>query len=177
MSKELQYTIVSENENDYSKIHTCLEAPTTPITKLTITGLTTLCTIVVLDENDYIEIDRKKYYIKESYTNINSITLAGILTNLFKQADETIVVSVDNSNRLQFKDSEKDEFLISSASYNMKQITGLYNTTFPIRVDENSVYILFHQLDFIYQHQFYISYQILVQGAFNQELEIYLIKK
>ena len=84
MSRELQYTIVSENENDYSKIHTCLEAPTTPITKLTITGLTTLCTIVVLDENDYIEIDRTKYYIKESYTNINSITLAGILTNLFK---------------------------------------------------------------------------------------------
>ena len=72
--------------------------------------------------------------------NINSITLAGILTNLFKQDDETIVVSVDNSNRLQFKDSEKDEFLISSASYNMKQITGLYNTTFPVRVHENSVY-------------------------------------
>ena len=94
MSRELQYTIVSENENDYLKIHTCLEAPTTPITKLTITDLTTLCTIVVLDEKDYIEIDRKKYYINESYTNINSITLADIFTNIFKENDQTIVISV-----------------------------------------------------------------------------------
>ena len=54
MTRELTYTIISNNEDDYSEIHTCLEAPLTPITKLTITGLTTLCSIILLDQNDYI---------------------------------------------------------------------------------------------------------------------------
>ena len=43
MTRELTYTIISNKENDNSEIHTCLEAPHAPITKLTITGLTTLC--------------------------------------------------------------------------------------------------------------------------------------
>ena len=54
------YTIISDSEDDYSTIHTCLEAPLAPITKLTITGLTTLCSIVLLDEKDYIEIRAAK---------------------------------------------------------------------------------------------------------------------
>ena len=97
MTKELTYTIISNNEDDYSEIHTCLETPLAPITKLTITGLTTLCSIILLDQNDYIEIGDHKYYFKDSYTNLNSMSLSQILIELLKE--EKIVVYVDNSNR------------------------------------------------------------------------------
>ena len=85
MTKELTYTTISNNEDDYSEFHTCLEAPLAPITKLTITGLTTICSIILLDQNDYIEIGDHKYYFKDSYTNLNSMSLSQILIVLLKE--------------------------------------------------------------------------------------------
>ena len=131
MTRELTYTIISNNENDYSEIHTCLEAPHAPITKLTITGLTTLCSIIHIDQNDYIQIGYSKYYFKDSYTNLNSMSLSQLMIELLK--DLKIDVSIDNSNRLKFKG--ENGFQITDASYNVKQITGLYNTEFPISVE------------------------------------------
>ena len=101
MSKEFQYTVVSENEDDYSTIFTCIEAPPAPITKLTNTGLTTLCTIVALHEKDCIDINDEKYYLKESYTNLNSTSLSSLLTDLLQECK--ITVSVDHSNRIKFR--------------------------------------------------------------------------
>ena len=106
--------------------------------ELTITGLTTLCTIVVLHENDYIDINGKEYYLNKSYTNLNSTSHSSLLTDLLKECK--IIVSVDHSNRLNFRKEYDAQFFIYGMSYNMKQITGMYNTPFPIRVDTKGGY-------------------------------------
>ena len=50
----LHYTIQSVNEDKYATIETCLEAPPMSMTKLTVTGLTTLCSMTLLDFDNYI---------------------------------------------------------------------------------------------------------------------------
>jgi hypothetical protein len=127
---------VSKDESDYGFIHTNLEAPQTKMVKLTISAFVTICSIVVLDSEDYIEIDNEQYFIADEFTDLNPISLADILTGLLQQ--ENIEVEVSNSNRLEFHKSTlltdgSVEFEITGASYRMKLITGMYNTEFPIQ--------------------------------------------
>jgi hypothetical protein len=130
MSKILYYTIESENEADNSNIQTWLPNPTTQLTKLTVTALTTKCSIVVLDTEDYIIIDDVKYQIEEEYCSLSAESAVYVLNELLEGVCE---IKLTYSDRLQF--IKAGRFVINDASYRMKQITGLYNTTFPIVVD------------------------------------------
>ena len=135
----LQYTIMSTDENDYGTIKTCLEAPPSPYTRLSLTGLTTLCSMVLLGTDDYIEIDGTQYNIEEEHSDLNSISLTELLTGLL--SDISIKVEIDNCNRLIFKKNYIEDFEITGASYNMKQICGMYSTEFPLESIEGYVYI------------------------------------
>ena len=135
MSDILQYTIQSTDESNYSYIKTCLEAPSSPYTKITVTGLTTLCTMILLGTEDYIEINDERFMINDNYSDLNPISVSELL---MKTLDEQISVSVSNTNRLVFSHENEYDFSITNASYNMKQITGLYNCKFPIE-SENGV--------------------------------------
>ena len=94
----LQYTILNSDENDYSIIKSCLEAPSSPYTRLSVIGLTTLCSMLLIGKEDYIEIDNVKYNVTDNYSDINSISLIEILSNLI--VNENIKVSLDNCNRM-----------------------------------------------------------------------------
>jgi hypothetical protein len=135
---KIHYTIISSNEDDYSIVKTCLEKPHTQLSKLTITGLTTLCSIVVLDKNDYIDINNIRFQVKEEYTNLNSTSLVEILSNLIDNHPSKLSISVfsDNTNRLEFEHDNEEEFTITDASYGMKQITGLYGSELPLKSDD-----------------------------------------
>ena len=131
----LHYTIQSVNEDNYATIETCLEAPPMSMTKLTVTGLTTLCSMILLDTNDYLEIDGTKYHINDTYTDLNSISVAELLTKTLD--DISISVAIDNSNRLRLtrnqlheeeEEFNENEFTITGALYYMKQVMGLYKT-------------------------------------------------
>jgi hypothetical protein len=128
---ELNYTIESSDEERYSFISTCLESPQTKYSKLTVIGMTTMCSIVVLSKNDYLEIENEKITISKDYTNLNPTSLAELLTEMLTE----IYVDVDETNRLHFTSAE--EFEITGASYNMKQITGMYNSKFPLKSDSS----------------------------------------
>jgi hypothetical protein len=122
---ELNYTIESNDEKRYSFVTTGLETPLTKYSQFTITGMTTMCAMILLDKRDYIEINNEKIYCDTEYTNLNPTSLAEILTELI-----ALDVEVDETNRLRFSSAE--EFKITGASYNMKQITGMYNSKFPL---------------------------------------------
>ena len=139
MFETLQYTLHSINEDNYSLIETCLEAPPYPLTKLTVNGLTTICSMILLDDNDYIEIDDEKYYIYEYYSDLNAISVSLLLSKLLE--DIWIKVYTDNVNRLVFESTALLDFSITGASYNMKQVTGLYNSRFPIISNDNIIYM------------------------------------
>jgi hypothetical protein len=147
MSKILYYTIESENEANYANIQTWLPNPTTQFTKLTVTALTTQCSIVVLDTDDYIIIDDVKYEIEEEYCNLSAESVVYVLNELLVGVCE---IKLTYSNRLQF--IKEGRFIINDASYRMKQITGLYNTTFPIVI---------HNVFHVPSTGFYLSTPIL----------------
>jgi hypothetical protein len=131
MSKVLNYTIESDDPNNYSLIQTWLPNPATPFTKLTVTALTTQCSIVVIDQDDYIAIDGRKYYVDEEYSNLNAESVVGILERMLLGSG--VEVNLLPSNRLEFIGSHY--FIIDDATYNMKLVTGLYNTEFPVSTD------------------------------------------
>ena len=149
MSKPIQYTIQSTNEDDYGTIETCLEAPASPYTNLTITGLTTLCSMILLDKTDFIEVNNERYFVTDCYSDLNSVSLASILTDILVKYSKRfpLKASVDSANRICFnRNSEKStsnipfeeeeeeedsqeeisEFEITNASYNMKLLTDTH---------------------------------------------------
>jgi hypothetical protein len=126
----INYTIKSTREEDFSEVWTNLQQPWTPKAKLTITGLTTNCNIVVLDENDYIKIDETTFYASERYTNLSSTSLAELLTIQLSEID--ISVELTHSNTLLFISTASKEFTLNDCTYNYRLLLGLYETKFPI---------------------------------------------
>ena len=57
----LDYTVCSTDPNHYNRINCNLPAPVTRYCSLTVTCLTANCDIVVLNEDDYITINGKRY--------------------------------------------------------------------------------------------------------------------
>ena len=57
MMSEINYIINSTNPNEYSIIRQSLQAPITELTEFMVTGLTTMCSFVLLDFADYVEFE------------------------------------------------------------------------------------------------------------------------
>jgi hypothetical protein len=88
---------------------------------------------VVLDENDWIDINHVRHHLKIAYTNLNSHLLAEIINTMFEYGASSLSVEVDETNRLQFVFTDTEaNYSIIGMSYNMRQITGFYNSEFPI---------------------------------------------
>ena len=133
LKKSLDYTVCSIDPEHYNRINCNLTAPITRYSSLTVTSLTANADIVVLNEDDYITIDNKRYSLKTDYCNLNSETLASLLNNLFTLNELNINVRIDEARRFVFTSNKS--FVINSMTYNYKLITGFYNTTFPINSD------------------------------------------
>ena len=140
LKNSLDYTVCSIDPEHYNRINCNLTAPITRYSSLTVTCLTANADIVVLNEDDYITINGKRYCLKTDYSNLNSETLALLLNNLFTENELLINVKIDESRRFVFT-SDKS-FTINTMTYNYQLLTGFYNTSFPIYADFNESYFI-----------------------------------
>ncbi len=132
--EDINYTITSTNESNYSYTETNLFAPPTMMTTLTTTCLTCNCTIVVLDVDDFITINGKQYQVNDRYTALDPSNLKELLNTLF---GEDLRVEVAKSQQLVFEAAVP--FTIETASYRMKIITGLKEL--PISSTDNKIVV------------------------------------
>lgn len=140
LKNSLDYTVCSTNPEHYNRINCNLTAPITRYASLTVTCLTANADIVVLNEDDYITINGKRYSLKTDYSNLNSETLATLLNNLFYENELSVNVRIDESRRFVF--SSINSFTINTMTYNYQLITGFYNSFFPIYADFNESYFI-----------------------------------
>ena len=135
LKNSLDYTVCSTDPEHYNRINCNLTAPITRYASLTVTCLTANCDIIVLNEDDYITINGKRYSLKTDYSNLNSETLASLLNNLFYENELAVYVRIDEARRFVFTSSTS--FVINTMTYNYQLITGLFNSSFPIYADHN----------------------------------------
>ena len=132
----IDYTIASFDPKHYNRIDINLPRPYSRFCKMMITSLTAKCCIVVIEEDDYIQINGKKYYFNNQYSEVNSTSFAELLNSII--AETNITVETDMCERLVFSSSNSlNFFTINSCSYNILQLTGLYGTALPITSSYN----------------------------------------
>ena len=128
MTPLIDYTISSYDYNHYNRIDINLPYPPSRKVLMIVTSLTTKCSIVVIEKDDYIQINGKKYVFNNMYTDLNSETFCMLLNALIKNSNVT--ASVDETGRILF---ESDTFFtINNASYNIIQLCGIYNEILPL---------------------------------------------
>ena len=128
MTPLIDYTISSYDYNHYNRIDINLPYPPSRKVLMIVTSLTTKCSIVVIEKDDYIQINGKKYVFNNMYTDLNSETFCMLLNALIKNSNVT--ASVDETGRILF---ESDTFFtINNASYNIIQLCGFYNEVLPL---------------------------------------------
>ena len=128
MTPLIDYTISSYDYNHYNRIDINLPSPPSRRVSMIVTSLTTKCSFVVIENDDYIQINGKKYVFNNMYTDLNSETFCMLLNSLIKNSNVT--ASVDETGRILF---ESDTFFtINNASYNIIQLCGIYNEILPL---------------------------------------------
>jgi len=133
LTEEIDYTIASTDEQNYNRIDVSLVSPASVEAKMVVTSLTTNCNIVVLNTNDYIEINEQRYQFDNDYTDLNKDSFKLLLNSVIN--DSGVTASVDNAGRLVF--TSDSNFKINSCSYNVMLLTGLYAASFPIEAIKN----------------------------------------
>lgn len=158
MTPLIDYTISSYDYNHYNRIDINLPYPPSRKVLMIVTSLTTKCSIVVIEKDDYIQINGKKYVFNNMYTDLNSETFCMLLNALIKNSNVT--ASVDETGRILF---ESDTFFtINNASYNIIQLCGFYNEILPL----NSSYEGGTRTEFL--HPFKVSnYSLLAHSVGN----------
>ena len=124
---KVSYTITSKDPNNYSVINTNLQPPLTQMCKLTLTGLTTKACFILIDKNDFIQINGQKYYFTDEFSEISTIGFSEILSSLI---GSDFNITINQTGRLVIKSNES--FIINSMSYNVKLISGFYDSAFPL---------------------------------------------
>lgn len=101
-TNSIDYTVCSTDPKHYNRINCNLTAPITKYSALLVSSLTTNCCIVILNENDWIEIDGSKYSFKTDYTNLNRETFSTLLNTLFENKNPLLHTELDGASRLIF---------------------------------------------------------------------------
>ena len=147
---EINYTISSSDPKDYSIIKQSLVAPSTELTEFLVTGLTTMCSFVLLDSTDYIEFEiynetnitpnKYRVYWTRSTTNLTYHKFCDIFNSLISGNPDTethrqLKTSMDiESNELNiFTIRSLFRFAITDMTYRMRMITGFFDASFSKR--------------------------------------------
>ena len=151
--ESLDFTVCSNDPKHYNRISVKLPAPITRLSKVIVSSLIANNDIIVLNSDDYIQINGNQYSLKKDYssTNIsNNDTLGGLIDGMLKLRQTEIDVSTDESNRLVFKSF--NIFCIERMTYNYQLLTGFYNSTFPIHADfkDGYYFIISESVGFVY---------------------------
>ena len=153
-NETIDYTICSYDPEHYNRIDVNLPSPQTRNAKMIITSLTTKCSIVVLNNDDFIQITvirkekaealrakaadevlaefkRFNYTLnfKSSYTNLNVESFVELLKE--QTSSIGIIPEIDYTGRIILT-SKLYNFMTTNASYNVIQLLGIYNQTLPI---------------------------------------------
>ena len=139
LNNVIDYTISSFNPDHYNRIDVNLPSPPSRKSKFIITSLTTKCSIIVIEKDDFIQINNKKYFFENEYTDINSSTFVMLLNSVI--SDSTVTAELDESGRILFTSNKY--FTVNHASYNIIQLTGIYDQVLPLNSSyENDKYML-----------------------------------
>ena len=131
----IDYTVQSHDHEHYNRVIAKLPTPITQYSSFIVSSLTANCDIVVLDKDDYIQINGVQYSLNRDFTSLNGESLAALMTTLFNEQNTNINMTIDSAGRCVFTSAQK--FVIERMTYNFTLLTGFYNTTFPIYSDYN----------------------------------------
>ena len=135
----IKFTEFSKDPESYESIHANLRTPFTQYSTLIIDSLTTKACFEILNKNDNLIFKRGSDTIfitfTESYSDLNAETLTLLLNELLKS--DGIECSTDSTNRIRF--TSDAEFSISSATYNVKLLLGIYDQSLPIYSKNKSI--------------------------------------
>ncbi len=131
MLSTYDYTICSTDPEHYNRVYTNLGAQASRESRFIVTSLTTNCNIIVLSSDDYFTLNSVQYYFTDDYTTMDVDTLVGLMNALV--ADSTsFTFAYDTCSRVNVTSSETTEFELTDASYNVKLLLGITNTTLPL---------------------------------------------
>ena len=136
-TNSIDYTVCSTDPQHYNRINCNLTAPITKYSAMLVSSLTTNCCIVVLNTDDYIEINDVKYSFGCDYSNLNVGTFTGLLKNLLeangpKINSETSLLTAENDYCDRLIITFNKPFKISEMTYNFKLMTGFFNMDLPL---------------------------------------------
>lgn len=136
MSLNYDYTINSTDPEHYNRIYANTSGGSTREANLTVTSLTTNCNIVVLNDTDYITVNQQTFVFTDNYTSMDVDTFVGLINTLIGD-NLDITFAYDTCNRIKAT-SDTLTVRIQDASYNVKLLMGLTNTTLPLESSEIS---------------------------------------
>ena len=134
---EFNYTITSSNHHDYATIHQNLISPRTELTEFMVTKLTTTCSFVILDNDDYIDIiiyyNEKTNRIYESFRlhfprTFVELSQSEFIRLLNQVIGTNIKLYTDNLVFPYFRSLYR--FTFTDMSYRMKLVLGMYDQKF-----------------------------------------------
>ena len=151
--ESLDFTVCSTDPKHYNRISVKLPSPITRLSKVVVSSLIANNDIIILNADDYIQIDGVQYSFNIDYTSTaisNNETFASLLNSILKTYETDITVSTDTTNRCVFKSHKP--FHIDRMTYNFTLLTGFYNSTFPIYADftDDYYFITSESVGFVY---------------------------
>ena len=159
----LDYTICSTDPDHYNRIYCNLITPMTAYTSIIVTSLTCNCDMVVLNEDDYVIIEcisfdskgkevidcrcryrsskRCKAFNRESgKAYLDKFLFNTVVIDLGDESPDNLAKADEFKKNIAFDELNglfnfwlRWNFRIVDMSYNVKLITGFYNTDFPIQ--------------------------------------------
>lgn len=149
----LDFTVCSTDPKHYNRISVKLPSPITRLSKVVVSSLIANNDIIVLDADDYIQINGIQYSFNKSYSSTiisNNDTFASLLDSTLKAKESDVSVATDETNRCVFKSLQP--FHIDRMTYNFQLMTGFYNTSFPIHsdYDGDNYFIISESVGFVY---------------------------
>lgn len=134
--ESLDFTVCSTDPKHYNRISVKLPSPITRLSKVVVSSLIANNDIIVLDADDYIQINGIQYSFNKAYSSTiisNIDTFAALLNSTLKAKESDVSVATDETNRCVFKSIKP--FHIDRMTYNFQLMTGFYNSSFPIHSD------------------------------------------
>ena len=122
------YTVNSTDFNHYNRIFVNIEPPNTEYSVVSVSELTTKCSILILSTADYFTINNKQYFFQNDYTDLNSESFVEVVDDMI--ADDGYYCELDSASRIHF--FAQNEFVLGEMTYNCKLLFGLIDIALPI---------------------------------------------
>ena len=140
---EFHFTITSRDHNDYATIRTNLKTPSTELTEVMITNLTTTCSLEILNNDDYIEFKVRTVNYKIFMRQFLSMNAEKLLAFLNEQTMDVLTFAYGYyGERIEITSTSTEDFTIVDMTHNLKLLTGFYHHSFPIKSSNECILTL-----------------------------------